>query len=124
MMNGICYLHNDVSCLSKENKLISQAGINFSVCRNNNVIFKASVCRNYIGCCDKKIHFFIKNCTHKIMNETSIKLIDGPKQTVISIGRLECGQEILVSEIVNGSCNYLTAQLIVGNDIIQTLCLK
>ena len=123
-MNGICYLHNDVSCLSKENKLISQAGINFSVCRNNNVIFKANVCRNYRGCCDKKIHFFIKNCTQKVMNETSIRLSDNSNQTVINVGRLECGQEILLSEIVCNSCTYLTAQLIVGNDIIQTLCLK
>ena len=128
-MNNMCYIHSDTSTVGKNNILLSQASAAFSVCRCNDIIFKIYKCKK--DGCSCNIHFYIKNCTCKKINNLNLRVklkspLNNDEYSCVSVGDLKPCEEITINKFIVKCNNYptkLCGELLVGEDIVRTQCL-
>ena len=129
-MNNMCYLHNCTAAVYKGDVLIDKAYTSYSVCRNNDIVFKSFGCKNN-NCCNgcKKIHFYIKNCTCKTINNTQLKInvcTDKGSYCYLSdLNQINPGEVCCVSEDIdlNTLCKAkVLSELTSCNDVIAKSC--
>ena len=119
-MAGICYIHNDNSCLYNDNILIAQASTVFNVCRCNNLNFKMFKCRQ----CVNKIHICIKNCSNKCLNNIVIKL--NTCDEYINIGCLNIGEQKCYTISYDCYCRKykkIIGEVLIGSDVVCNSCI-
>lgn len=116
-------MHNDNSCLRKDNMLVAQASAVFNICRSNNIIFKVYRCKKWCN----KIHIYLKNCNLNCLNNVKIILDEGEIFVEsINTGSLNCGEEkFLTLDICDNNLigKKINLELYVGSDSVKRTCI-
>ena len=119
-MSGLCYIHNDNSCLYNDNILVAQASTVFNVCRCDKFNFKIYRCKQ----CHNKIHIYIKNYNCKSLNNVAIRL--NIRNQFIDVGcLLPCENKCFTIDVCNVCPGHqkIMGELLIGNDVIANVCM-